>query len=575
MENQEYLESTSITFEWTLRDVKALLESSKGEAKSKVTKSMKFGGGRWQILFYANAGTEGGHISIYLSSEPTLEEKDRTLDGKWVRDGIYKFSFELRSADKAILYNAKEAHSHTFSYKTANWGWAQFARRDVISNQSNAMRQQDALIISCTIASSPAPATPVPPIPRQKVPKTLLDTVGSLLDDPACTDIEFVIPKRGGSLKSAKRILASRSMLKRVDYFDTMFSSGFAESTMPPPALDSRSQSRAGFNDGMSDSRLDFEDSDNDDESLAEDEMDIVFDPVETTRASTPSESSNATLAMPDESTPSAFPAELPLEEHSDAADDSTSSRNVRSKLRHPSSPRSTRSPILDRASTWNRRSDGGSGAYQGPPKQTIIVRDFSYSTYRAALYYIYTDSIIFAPLTSSFIASAHAEGTTGDPSSSPPATAQNPGDSQMNSGKSSQPSDEVPAAAAAPTTRKGWIQQWQKNHPGRPAPCSAKAIYRLADRLDLRELKERASGHIIKSLTAENISYEVFSPFSAAFEDIRKIQVSFFLKHWAEIRTSNAMHNVWQQIRIGRHPGFEEVWPYIARHLEFKPTAG
>jgi hypothetical protein len=68
---------------------------SKGEAKSKVTKSAKFGGGKWQVrrffppsrttihcdypqvLFYANAGppypptdaNSGGYVSLFLSCE--------------------------------------------------------------------------------------------------------------------------------------------------------------------------------------------------------------------------------------------------------------------------------------------------------------------------------------------------------------------------------------------------------------------------------------------------------------------------------------------------------------------------
>ena len=41
---------------------------------------------------------------------------------------------------------------------------------------------------------------------------------------------------------------------------------------------------------------------------------------------------------------------------------------------------------------------------------------------------------------------------------------------------------------------------------------------------LDLQELKERAFQHIIKSLTVENVAYEVFSDFSATFEDVRKV---------------------------------------------------
>ena len=42
-------ESVSVTFEWTLRGLKNLFDSTKGDTKSKVTKSPKFGDGRWQV----------------------------------------------------------------------------------------------------------------------------------------------------------------------------------------------------------------------------------------------------------------------------------------------------------------------------------------------------------------------------------------------------------------------------------------------------------------------------------------------------------------------------------------------
>lgn len=75
-----------------------------------------------------------------------------------------------------------------------------------------------------------------------------------------------------------------------------------------------------------------------------------------------------------------------------------------------------------------------------------------------------------------------------------------------------------------------------------------------------------------MKSLTVQNIPYEVFSSFSAAFEEVRKVQTDYFLHHWAEIRGGEAMKNVFQQIRLGRHPGFEDIWPMIVVNLEFKP---
>lgn len=34
----------------------------------------------------------------------------------------------------------------------------------------------------------------------------------------------------------------------------------------------------------------------------------------------------------------------------------------------------------------------------------------------------------------------------------------------------------------AGPATRAEWIKEWERGHPGKPKPCSAKAIYRIAD---------------------------------------------------------------------------------------------
>lgn len=70
-------------------------------------------------------------------------------------------------------------------------------------------------------------------MPRQSVPKSLLDTVGALLDDKAYSDVEFVIPRRGQPMENARRIWASRRMLKRAEYFDTSM-------CVPPTMLCSR-----------------------------------------------------------------------------------------------------------------------------------------------------------------------------------------------------------------------------------------------------------------------------------------------------------------------------------------------
>lgn len=41
----EFQESSTVTLEWTVRNLKQLFDSSKGEQKSKVVKSAVFGGG--------------------------------------------------------------------------------------------------------------------------------------------------------------------------------------------------------------------------------------------------------------------------------------------------------------------------------------------------------------------------------------------------------------------------------------------------------------------------------------------------------------------------------------------------
>jgi hypothetical protein len=80
-------------------------------------------------------------------------------------------------------------------------------------------KTQDAFVVVCTIHSSPtSPQVWIPP--RQLIPKTLLDTVGSLLDDPSYSDIEFVIAKQRDH-SNVRTIYACKKMLRRADYFET------------------------------------------------------------------------------------------------------------------------------------------------------------------------------------------------------------------------------------------------------------------------------------------------------------------------------------------------------------------
>jgi hypothetical protein len=122
----------------------------------------------------------------------------------------------------------------------------------------------------------------------------------------------------------------------------------------------------------------------------------------------------------------------------------------------------------------------------------------------------MYTDSIVFAPLSSSFIQPAKQEAAPIESTPFVSLSGQTPAVEERPSfivATKSIPSAE-PSPSLRPRTRREWIDDWEATNPGRIRPCSAKAIYRLADRkrplrlsytrsllpgLDLDDLKNRA----------------------------------------------------------------------------------
>jgi hypothetical protein len=137
-----------------------------------------------------------------------------------------------------------------------------------------------------------------------------------------------------------------------------------------------------------------------------------------------------------------------------------------------------------------------------GPKKTKVIVPDVAYTTYRAFLYYVsyvcpcicpldihiffvqlYTDSIVFAPLSSNFLQ------TKGRQASPPPIFPTTQGAVQgdmiaqlLAAREREKEKALMSGVVGGAKSRKDWIREWMASNPGRPSPCSAKAIYRLAD---------------------------------------------------------------------------------------------
>lgn len=163
-----------------------------------------------------------------FAQQPTQQEREQALGGKWVRKGLWWFRFEVRAnndAGKAIpLGSPKDASNHTFAAETAtNWGWQKFSTRDSLFKHP-LVEQNDYFTIVCTITSQPQPPAghwlglgiPQRPLtftgdrptavggwtggegasggvaggthaaggPMRVIPRELVSAVGEMLDDP-------------------------------------------------------------------------------------------------------------------------------------------------------------------------------------------------------------------------------------------------------------------------------------------------------------------------------------------------------------------------------------------------------
>ena len=98
--------------------------------------------------------------------------------------------------------------------------------------------------------------------------------------------------------------------------------------------------------------------------------------------------------------------------------------------------------------------------------------------TFHALLNYLYTDSVDFAPLTSSFLP---------------------PGDAHSEASITGLGTNRSQAAAlfnkqmlAAHRARRELIVNFCEQHPDKKGSCSAKSMYKLADKMNIQELKQR-----------------------------------------------------------------------------------
>ncbi|KAN0062575.1 hypothetical protein ACQY0O_005107 [Thecaphora frezii] len=176
----------------------------------------------------------------------------------------------------------------------------------------------------------------------------------------------------------------------------------------------------------------------------------------------------------------------------------------------------------LDEAAASYAASGGGGTLVRAGSTRYVAIRDAAVTTFKRVIFWLETDQIVFAPL------SSHHAG---------------PPDVPNKAAAIRQAPDAYESLRGPPRneTRDGFIQHYLRAHPSHPAPASAKSIYRLAGTYQLVELQDLALAHIRSQLRPSNILRELFSPFTLRYPEVREMQLDLALQHWDEIKSKHS----------------------------------
>ncbi|BGP15725.1 hypothetical protein JCM10213_007980 [Rhodosporidiobolus nylandii] len=167
-----------------------------------------------------------------------------------------------------------------------------------------------------------------------------------------------------------------------------------------------------------------------------------------------------------------------------------------------------------------------------------IEIQECSYSTFNSLLSFLHSGEVVFLPSTSNFLIAFQDEPRT-------------------------QP--DLPYSIAE---RDTWLSANAESK-NDTLPCNPHALYRLADRYLLDDLKKLAKNSIVKGLTVQNAAYEAFSGLSRDSEDVQKDIVEFVLKNWKEVKLTRAWSQAIELLEEGQLSGGGTVFRRILDGLQ------
>ncbi|EPS98893.1 hypothetical protein FOMPIDRAFT_115441 [Fomitopsis schrenkii] len=139
---------------------------------------------------------------------------------------------------------------------------------------------------------------------------------------------------------------------------------------------------------------------------------------------------------------------------------------------------------------------------------RTITVVGVASPTWEAFLFYLYTNEVVFAPLTSK-----------------------------------------------SEVARRVFIAHHKAKYPRQPAPCSPKSMYRLAHLLAMKELKALSLKYLASQISKENVITEIFTKFTSQYEEVQNVELQVLREHWEELKQTEQLLEVSARIVRGELP--------------------
>jgi hypothetical protein len=140
-----------------------------------------------------------------------------------------------------------------------------------------------------------------------------------------------------------------------------------------------------------------------------------------------------------------------------------------------------------------------------------VMVRSTAYTTYKAVLGYLHSSFISFTPLSSSSSSTSSDHGTSCD-----------------------------------------LVHTDDNTESTRLPSASPKSVYRLAHLLELPKLAQLALDNIKSQLRPANVALELFGNLAGVYDDLRKVELDYFVANYAAVKQTKTMDIVKQRAIAG-----------------------